>query len=146
MAAPHSDRLAGRRTPDAGRSSPAPPTASVPHCPGGCTSAALGSRCGTSAPASASSVSAGSTRDVSIGFDSAAADKITWSGMFTAVSPLETAVSALEKGMALRCRRIYVPDWVGGLVHLRVPRMTAALAIARTERARSTTALPDRTR
>ncbi len=97
------------------------------------------------------------TEMVSIGFDSAAADKIKWSGMFTAVSPLETAVSAMEKGIALRRRRIYAPGWVGGLVHLRVPaqrvidlrpqpRMAAALAIARTERARFTTTLPDRNR
>ncbi|GAA4486948.1 SDR family oxidoreductase [Rhodococcus olei] len=93
------------------------------------------------------------TEMISIGFDSAAADKIKWSGMFTAISPLETAVAALEKGIALRRRRIYAPSWVGGLVHLRVPaqrvidlrpqpKMAAALAIARTERTRFTTRLP----
>ncbi|MFD4292208.1 SDR family NAD(P)-dependent oxidoreductase [Rhodococcus sp. NPDC058505] len=97
------------------------------------------------------------TEMISIGFDSAAADKIRWSGMFTAVSPLETAVSALERGIVLRRRRIYAPGWVAGLVHLRVPaqrvidlrrqpRMAAALSIARTERARFTTDLPERTR
>jgi NAD(P)-dependent dehydrogenase (short-subunit alcohol dehydrogenase family) len=94
------------------------------------------------------------TEMLSIGFDSAAADKIKWSGMFTAVSPLETAVSAIERGIALRRRRIYAPGWVGGLLALRMPaqrivelrpqpRMAAAMAIARTERARFTTALPD---
>lgn len=97
------------------------------------------------------------TEMLTIGFDSAAAAKIKWSGMFTSVSPLETAVSALEKGIALRRRRIYAPGRVGGLVHLRVPaqrvvdlrpqpRMAAALAIARTERARFTTRLPEGTR
>lgn len=93
------------------------------------------------------------TEMITIGFDSAAADRIRWSGMFTAVSPLETAVSALEKGIALRRRRIYAPSWVRGLVHLRAPaqrivelrpqpRMAAAMAVARTERARFTTVLP----
>ncbi|MFE3290768.1 SDR family NAD(P)-dependent oxidoreductase [Rhodococcus sp. NPDC059234] len=94
------------------------------------------------------------TEMISIGFDSAAADKIKWSGMFTAVSPLETAVNAIERGITLRRRRIYAPGWVGGLLALRMPaqrivdlrpqpRMAAAMAIARTERARFTTALPD---
>lgn len=97
------------------------------------------------------------TEMVAIGLDSAAADKIRWSGMFTSMSPLDTAVTALERGIALRRRRIYAPGWVGGLVHLRAPAqrvvdlrrqptMAAALAIARTERPRFTTHLPDRTR
>ncbi|EME18943.1 SDR family NAD(P)-dependent oxidoreductase [Rhodococcus triatomae] len=95
------------------------------------------------------------TEMVSIGFDSAAADKIRWSGMFTSLSPTETAVAALEKGIALRRRKIYAPAWVGGVMRLRTPAqrivdlrpqpsMATALAIARTERARFTTPLAGR--
>lgn len=91
---------------------------------------------------------------IAIGFDTAAADKIKWSGMFTTMSPIEVAISAFEKGIALRRKRIYAPYWVGGLMHFRMaaqrivelrpqPQMTAALAIARTEHARFTTKQPE---
>ncbi|SEK66954.1 Short-chain dehydrogenase [Rhodococcus maanshanensis] len=91
---------------------------------------------------------------ISIGFDTAAADKIKWSGMFTAMSPLEVAITAFEKGIARRRKRIYAPGWVGGLLHCRMaaqrivelrpqPHMAQALAIARTEHTRYTTVQPE---
>jgi NAD(P)-dependent dehydrogenase (short-subunit alcohol dehydrogenase family) len=73
-------------------------------------------------------------------------------------TPLPVAIDALERGIARRTARIYVPRWAAALsltrlpvqrlleIGLRGPRVRRALALARTERAELTTEQPERRR
>lgn len=72
---------------------------------------------------------------------------------FTGVTPLRTAVDALERGIVRRSRRVYAPRWVGPVLTTRTiaqrvldqavrSRVPAALEIARDERPPFTTEQP----
>lgn len=88
-----------------------------------------------------------------IGFDTRAAAQVRRMGPFTSVSPLETAISALERGIAHRSRTVCAPGWVHALLPLRglaqrlldirpQPTLAEALRLARSETVRLTTPQP----
>ncbi|WP_394837140.1 SDR family NAD(P)-dependent oxidoreductase [Pendulispora rubella] len=96
------------------------------------------------------------TEMTSIGFGTQAAKRLTHDaglGALFSVAPLETAISAFERGIAERQRHIYAPSKVGFIVQFRMlaqafvdrwplPRLADALEIARAENARLTTPQP----
>ncbi len=89
------------------------------------------------------------------GFGTEAAAKISRrGGPFTAVTPLEVGINAIERGIARRSRRVVAPSWVAGVLPIRmfVQRLVelgsrrgldAALEVARREHAPLTTELPE---
>jgi NAD(P)-dependent dehydrogenase (short-subunit alcohol dehydrogenase family) len=89
------------------------------------------------------------------GLDSRAASGIAFSSLM-GVTPVEVAISALERGIARRARRIVAPRWVGPQLSLRMPLqrvvdiaaqrgLAETLEIAREEHAPLTTPQPDET-
>ncbi|WP_394847639.1 SDR family NAD(P)-dependent oxidoreductase [Pendulispora brunnea] len=96
------------------------------------------------------------TEMTSIGFGTQAAKCLTHEaglGALFSVAPLETAITAFERGIAERQRHIYAPRRVGFIVQFRMlaqafvdrwplPRLAYALDIARAENARLTTPQP----
>lgn len=87
------------------------------------------------------------------GFATQAGKKLTGGGTVSGVSPLESGLRALERGLARRSRRITAPKWVGPVVPLRhvaqrvielkpLPDLVESLEIARTEQVAYTTEQP----
>lgn len=85
------------------------------------------------------------------GFGTTAADKL--GGTVSGVAPVESALRALERGIARRSRRIAAPAWVPPVVPFRhiaqrvvelkpLPHLEEGLAIARTEEVEFTTEQP----
>jgi NAD(P)-dependent dehydrogenase (short-subunit alcohol dehydrogenase family) len=60
-------------------------------------------------------------------------------GMFTGVAPLETAIDALERGIARRSRRVCAPRWVGPLLPARMLAQRFADGAVRSRTARALT-------
>lgn len=88
------------------------------------------------------------------GFDTRAADKL--GGTVSGVSPLETGLRAIERGIARRSRRVVAPGWARPVVPLRhlaqrvielkpLPDLAESLEIARTEQVGYTTEQPGST-
>jgi AhpD family alkylhydroperoxidase len=86
------------------------------------------------------------------GFGTEAASKIRMGPR--RVAPLEVGISAIERGIARRSRRVVAPGWVGPLLPIRMiaqrvidrytlPGLDAALEVARGEHAPLTTELPE---
>jgi NAD(P)-dependent dehydrogenase (short-subunit alcohol dehydrogenase family) len=92
------------------------------------------------------------------GFATQAGKPLTGGTTVSGVAPLEAGISALERGIARRARRIGAPFWVPAVVPVRdvaqrvvevvsprrFPRLAEALEIARTESVPWTTEQPDR--
>lgn len=90
------------------------------------------------------------------GFDTEAVAQLqTIGGPWDRVTPLEAGIDAIERGVALRSRRVVAPGWVAVVLPARmlVQRIVdvgarrgldAALETARGERAPLTTDLPPR--
>lgn len=90
------------------------------------------------------------------GFATEAGHHLTGGGTVSGVAPLEAGISALERGIARRARRIGAPFWVPAVVPTRdvaqrvielvaprrFPKLAEALEIARTERVAWTTEQP----
>jgi NAD(P)-dependent dehydrogenase (short-subunit alcohol dehydrogenase family) len=87
------------------------------------------------------------------GFGTAATTALTGGGPITSTAPLETAVDALERGIARRSRHIVAPRWVGFVLPIRGvaqrivdrrlrSRVAEALRIARDEEVPFTTPQP----
>ncbi len=90
------------------------------------------------------------------GFGTEAAKRVNrGGGAFTRVTPLEVGISAIERGIARRSRRVVAPAWVAYVLPIRMLAQRAvelvsargldeALTVARDEHAPLTTALPPR--
>jgi NAD(P)-dependent dehydrogenase (short-subunit alcohol dehydrogenase family) len=87
------------------------------------------------------------------GFGTAAASHLTRGGALSRVAPLSSAVSAVERGIARRSRRIVAPPWVAGALPMRMlvqrvvelgtrARVEEAVRLAREEHAELTTPQP----
>ena len=88
------------------------------------------------------------------GFATAAAAQLPAAKRFIHVTPLETGIDGLERGIARRARRIIVPWWTAGAIPFRTmlqpfvdritqPNLARALQTARGEDAPLTTPQPD---
>ena len=90
------------------------------------------------------------------GFGTQAAAKLgRRGGPFTAVTPLEVGIDAIERGITKRSRRVVAPRWVGSVLPIRMfaqrivelgarRGLDAAVEIAREEHAPLTTELPEK--
>ncbi len=87
------------------------------------------------------------------GFATQAGKRLTGGGTVSGVSPLESGLRALERGIARRSRRITAPAWVAPVVPLRhvaqrvielkpLPHLVESLEIARKEQVGYTTEQP----
>lgn len=87
------------------------------------------------------------------GFATKAGKRLTGGGTVSGVSPLESGLRALERGLARRSRRITAPAWVAPVVPLRhvaqrvielkpLPHLVESLEIARKEQVGYTTEQP----
>lgn len=87
------------------------------------------------------------------GFGTEAARVLTGGGSLTPVTPLESGIDALERGIARRSRRIVAPWWVAPLLPIRMVAqrvvdirgrrgLAEALAVARSEHTPFTTRQP----
>lgn len=87
------------------------------------------------------------------GFGTEAGRTLLGGGTVSGIAPVETALRALERGIARRSRRICAPAWVGAVLPLRhlaqrvvelkpLPRLEEALRTARSEQVDFTTTQP----